>query len=236
MPQHNKILILTGAGISADSGLSTFRDPEGIWAKYDYNDVATPEGFARNPALVHSFYNARRAGLKEVEPNAAHVALARLEERLGDALTLVTQNVDDLHERGGSRRVIHMHGELSKARCGACGEVHAWADDLSLATRCPACAVDRFMRPDVVWFGEIPMHMEKIAVAISEADLFVSIGTSGNVYPAAGFVGEARAYGVPCIELNLEPSENALAFTDARYGRASDIVPAWVGEVVKEFK
>lgn len=228
-PQN--IVILTGAGISADSGVSTFRDPDGVWSKYDYRDVATPEAFARDPALVHAFYNARRAGLKDARPNAAHHAIARLEERLGEALTLITQNVDDLHERGGATRVIHMHGELMKARCAACGVVHRWAGDLSVETRCPDCKADRFMRPDVVWFGEIPMHMEAIATAIDAADCFVSIGTSGSVYPAAGFVGEARARGVPCIELNLEPSENAWAFSDARYGRASEIVPAWVEEI-----
>ncbi len=225
-------MILTGAGISADSGVSTFRDPAGVWAKYDYNEVATPEGFARNPALVHEFYNARRAGLAGVQPNVAHLALARLDARLGDALTLVTQNVDDLHERGGSKRVIHMHGELLKARCNACGAAHSWVEDLSIETRCPKCNSNCCMRPDVVWFGEMPMFMADIAAAISNADLFVSIGTSGSVYPAAGFVGEARAYGVPCIELNLEPSENAWAFTDARYGRASEIVPTWVDETL----
>ena len=194
--------------------------------------MATPEGFARNPALVHSFYNARRANLSTVEPNAAHEALARLEEALGERLTLVTQNVDDLHERGGVKRVIHMHGELKKARCASCGAVHLWTEDLSVETRCPDCKADRFMRPHIVWFGEMPMFMEEIAVAISRADLFVSIGTSGNVYPAAGFVGEARSYGIPCVELNLEPSGNAWAFTDARYGRASEIVPQWVGEAL----
>lgn len=232
MIKARRIVILTGAGISADSGVSTFRDPDGVWAKYDYNDVATPEGFARNPALAHSFYNARRAHIQTVEPNAAHAALAALERRFGEALTLVTQNVDDLHERGGSSRVIHMHGELMKVRCGACGDVLMWNKDLSVETRCATCGKDRCMRPDVVWFGEIPMFMDEIAVAIAQADLFVSIGTSGNVYPAAGFVGEARSYGVPCIELNLEPSENAWAFTDARYGRASEIVPEWAATLI----
>lgn len=228
-----RVVILTGAGVSAESGLSTFRDPQGIWAKYDLNEVATPEGFAINPALVHSFYNARRAGLVGVSPNAAHLALARLEDALGEALTLVTQNVDDLHERGGSRRVVHMHGELRKARCEACGAVHRWTGDLSVETRCPDCKEDRFMRPHIVWFGEMPMRMDEISAAIDAADLFVSIGTSGNVYPAAGFVGEARRRGVPCVELNLEPSENAFAFTDARYGRASEIVPEWVDEMIR---
>ncbi|MFZ5618434.1 MAG: NAD-dependent deacylase [Pseudomonadota bacterium] len=232
MVSTRKIVVLTGAGVSADSGVSTFRDPDGVWSKYDYREVATPEGFARNPEFVHSFYNWRRANIQTVQPNAAHVALAALEARLGDGLTLVTQNVDDLHERGGSKRVIHMHGELLKARCSACEAVHSWGGDLALETRCPDCKADRHMRPDVVWFGETPMFMEEIAAAISKADLFVSIGTSGSVYPAAGFVGEARACGIPCVELNLEPSENASAFTDARYGRASEIVPEWVGEIL----
>lgn len=232
MPKKRNIVILTGAGVSAGSGVSTFRDPNGIWAKYDYTEVATPEGFAANPVLVHSFYNARREALARVMPNAAHVALARLEAAIGDALTLVTQNVDDLHERGGSRRVIHMHGELLKARCAICGTNHRWTGDLSVETRCPDCKADRFMRPHVVWFGEMPMFMDEIAAAIANADLFVSIGTSGSVYPAAGFVGEARCLGVPCIELNLEPSQNADVFTDARYGRASEVVPLWVEEII----
>ncbi len=232
MSKKRNIVILTGAGISADSGVSTFRDPDGIWAKYDFTQVATAEGFAANPVLVHSFYNARRKALASVQPNAAHVALARLEERLAGALTLVTQNVDDLHERGGSKRVIHMHGELLKARCATCGASHHWAGDLSVETRCPDCKADRFMRPDVVWFGEMPVFMDEIAAAISTANLFVSVGTSGSVYPAAGFVGEARSFGVPCVELNLEPSQNAFAFTDARYGRASEIVPEWVDEIL----
>jgi len=229
-----RIVILTGAGISADSGVSTFRDPDGVWAKYDYNEVATPQGFAKNPSLVHSFYNLRRAGLRTVEPNAAHFALARLENRFAENLTLVTQNVDNLHERGGSRRVLHMHGELTKARCGACGCVCIWEQDLALETMCQDCGAGGRMRPHIVWFGEMPMHMDEIAAAISGADLFVSIGTSGNVYPAAGFVGEARSYGVPCIELNLEPSENAWAFNDARYGRASEIVPGWVEDILSQ--
>lgn len=226
-----RIVVLTGAGVSADSGVSTFRDPEGIWSQYDWREVATPEGFAADPALVHSFYNARRAHLKEVKPNPAHWALARLEALTGEALTLVTQNVDDLHERAGSTRVFHMHGELLKAACATCGARHRWAGDLSVETRCPDCKAAGGMRPDVVWFGEIPRYMDEIAAAIADAELFVSIGTSGSVYPAAGFVAEARALGVPCAELNLEPSENAWAFTDRRYGRAAEIVPVWVAEI-----
>nr|AMK59382.1 NAD-dependent protein deacetylases, SIR2 family [uncultured bacterium UPO57] len=230
-----RILVLTGSGVSAESGLSTFRDKDGVWAKYDYREVATPEGFAANPALVHGFYNERRRGLKHAAPNAAHFALSELEERLaarGGALLIVTQNVDDLHERAGSKALVHMHGELAKARCGLCGAVEAWTEDLSVETACPACGASGGMRPDVVWFGETPKHMDVIAAALAEADLFVSIGTSGAVYPAAGFVAEARALGIPCTELNLEPSENAFAFDERRYGKASEIVPAWARGVL----
>lgn len=235
MAPPRRIVVLTGSGVSAESGVSTFRDKGGIWSKYDYRQVATPEGFAADPALVHSFYNERRRRLKDVAPNAAHVALARLEQELGKRggrLTLVTQNVDDLHERAGSKNLLHMHGELAKARCGACAAVHSWEDDLGLETSCAACARTGAMRPHVVWFGETPMHLEEITDAVMAADQFVSIGTSGSVYPAAGFVGEARRLGVPCTELNLEPSDNALLFTDARYGKASEIVPQWVEETL----
>lgn len=235
MTARARIVVLTGAGVSADSGVSTFRDKDGVWAQVDWRDVATPEGFAADPERVHAFYNARRKGLKSVTPNAAHDALARLESHIGDALTLVTQNVDDLHERAGSRRVLHMHGELLKARCLSCGAVHRWQGDLTVDTRCPDCKGGGAMRPDVVWFGEIPRYMSEIAGAIASADLFVSIGTSGSVYPAAGFVVEARALGVPCVELNLEPSENASAFAERHYGRASEIVPDWVARCVAGF-
>ncbi|MEZ5896800.1 MAG: NAD-dependent deacylase [Parvularculaceae bacterium] len=234
MSKRTHIVVLTGAGVSAESGLDTFRDKGGIWARYDYRDVATPEGFAANPALVHEFYNMRRTNLANVEPNAAHLALAALERRIlgaGGAFTLITQNVDDLHERAGSQNVIHMHGELKKARCAACDAVHAWAGDLSASVRCPDCKAVGEMRPHVVWFGEIPLRMEEIAAALVSASRFVSIGTSGSVYPAAGFVAEVRAMGVPCTEMNLEPSENAWAFSDARYGAAGDIVPAWADEI-----
>jgi NAD-dependent deacetylase len=228
------LLILTGAGISAESGVSTFRDKDGIWSKHDWREVATPEGFAADPRRVHEFYNQRRARLQTVHPNAAHRALAELEARLaarGGRLTLVTQNVDDLHERAGSKRVIHMHGELLKARCTACGAIHAWRAALSVEVECPACRGAGALRPDVVWFGEIPMRMEEIGAALAEADLFAAIGTSGAVYPAAGLAADARARAIPCVELNLEPSENAFLFSDRRYGRAGDIVPAWAAEI-----
>ena len=227
-----RIVILTGAGISAESGLSTFRDKDGVWSRHDWREVATPQAFARDPERVHEFYNRRRANLNAVAPNAAHEALGRLECALGERLTLATQNVDDLHERGGARRVIHMHGELRRVRCEHCGGVFAWSEDLGARTPCPACQNCEALRPHIVWFGEIPLHLPEIAKAIAEADRFVSIGTSGSVYPAAGFVGEARSLGIPCTELNLEPSENAKLFCDARYGRAAEIVPLWVDEIL----
>ncbi len=234
MAPPRNIVILTGSGVSAESGVATFRDKDGVWAKYDYREVATPEGFAANPALVHEFYNARRRALSGISPNAAHFALAELETRLagqGGELTLITQNVDDLHERAGSRRVLHMHGELLKAECATCGSIVACDGDLSVETVCRACSRPGAVRPHVVWFGEAPRHMDAAADALMSADLFVSIGTSGSVYPAAGFVSQARAIYVPAIELNLEPSENAHLFCSATYGPATKIVPAWIAEI-----
>ncbi|WP_133489228.1 NAD-dependent deacylase [Aliiroseovarius marinus] len=225
------ILILTGAGISAESGLGTFRDVDGLWTKYDLEDVATPEGFARDPALVHAFYNARRANCLDATPNAAHDALGRLQAQHVGQVTLVTQNVDDLHERGGATDVIHMHGELAGALCAQCD--HRWPAprEMSPSAPCPSCNATR-TRPDIVWFGEMPYQMDMIYAALGEADLFVAIGTSGTVYPAAGFVGEARAMGIPTLELNLEPSDTAGIFDEARFGPATQIVPAWVDEVL----
>lgn len=229
------IVILTGSGISAESGIATFRDPDGVWAKYDYQEVATPEGFAKNPALVHEFYNKRRAGLTEASPNAAHIALAKLEEHLASCdgtCTLVTQNVDDLHERGGSKHLLHMHGELTKIRCEYCGSVEQTTKDISTKTKCENCDAVGGMRPDIVWFGEMPKFLDEIELALQEADLFVSIGTSGAVYPAAGMVSQARALGIDAIELNLEKSENAHLFTEGRYGPAGVVVPKWVNELI----
>ncbi|MBB4657955.1 NAD-dependent deacylase [Parvularcula dongshanensis] len=228
------LVVLTGAGVSADSGVDTFRTAGGLWDRYDWREVATPEGFAADPGKVHAFYNERRRALPGVRPNAAHAALAELEARLeanGGRLTLVTQNVDDLHERAGSRRVLHVHGELAKAACVACGTVSVWTADLGTEIPCPSCGVAGAMRPHVVWFGEMPRHLDEAEAALGEADLFVSIGTSGSVYPAAGLVAAARARGVDCTELNLEPSANARLFTEARYGRAAEIVPAFAKEM-----
>ncbi|MCC5956492.1 MAG: NAD-dependent deacylase [Natronohydrobacter sp.] len=227
----DRVVVLTGAGLSAESGLGTFRDKDGLWTRYDLNEVATPEGFARNPALVHEFYNARRANCLEARPNPAHEALARLQRAMPDRVTLVTQNVDDLLERAGAVEVIHMHGELTRALCAACG--HRWDATrvMEVAAPCPDCERPA-TRPDIVWFGEMPYHMERIEAALRDADLFVAIGTSGNVYPAAGFVQEAAFAGAETLELNLEPSATVSLFDAARFGPASVVVPDWVAEVL----
>lgn len=230
-----RIFVLTGAGVSAESGLGTFRDKDGVWTKYDLRDVATPEGFARDPALVRAFYNARRANLAEASPNAAHDALARLETELtarGGELVLCTQNVDDLHEKAGSQRVVHMHGELAVTRCDHCQALKPDMTPLTAEAVCEACGRADSARPHVVWFGETPLFLDEIDAALSRADLFVSIGTSGAVYPAAGFVAEARAMGVTTCEINLEPSANAYMFDEKLYGPASEVVPAWVERVL----
>lgn len=227
-----RIVVLTGAGLSAESGVPTFRDPDGIWAKFDYREVATPEGFARNPARVHDFYNMRRRAHAGIRPNAAHAALARLEREHDGEVWIVTQNVDALHEEAGSRNLIHMHGELMSALCARCGTRRPWHEDLSCETACPKCRTAGRMRPDVVWFGEMPYHMARIGKLLQAADLFLSIGTSGNVYPAAGFVAEARAAGAHTVELNLEPSEGYSLFAEVIYGLATDIVPAYVARLL----
>lgn len=228
------IVILTGAGISKESGLDTFRDKDGIWSRVRLEDVATPEAFRRDPERVHAFYNARRRSLLDpaVRPNPAHLALAELERaRPGDVL-VVTQNIDNLHERAGQRNLIHMHGEMLKSRCAACGDIGECTSDLSIDLVCASCASPGGMRPHVVWFGEMPLEMDRIEDALAGCDLFVSIGTSGNVYPAAGFVQAARAQGrARTVELNLEPSEGATLFHEAIYGPASQIVPGYVASL-----
>ncbi len=233
MSDHS-IVILTGAGISRESGLATFRDPGGVWDQVRLEDVATPEAFRRDPARVQAFYNARRRQLADaaVRPNAAHAALARLERDWPGTVLLVTQNIDDLHERAGSRNLIHMHGELGKARCTRCGGVMAWPGDLGTGDYCPLCNKTGALRPHVVWFGEMPLEMERITAALAACDLFVSIGTSGAVYPAAGFVAEVRGR-ARTVELNLEPSDGAGRFDEARYGPATAIVPAFVDELLR---
>ncbi|MEA3008572.1 MAG: NAD-dependent deacetylase [Sphingomonadales bacterium] len=233
MREVRNIVVLTGAGISAQSGIATFRGPDGLWEGHRVEDVATPEAFRRDPALVQAFYDARRAKLDSVEPNAAHQALARLDSQWPGDLLVVTQNVDDLHERAGARRLLHMHGELKSAWCLACDARSFWASELSSGPSCPACGEAGRLRPDIVWFGEMPYEMELIDRALLEADLFVSIGTSGAVYPAAGFVQTARYAGARTLELNLEPSLGSVLFDEVRTGPAGKLVPEWVEEVLQ---
>jgi NAD-dependent deacetylase len=221
-----RIVLLTGAGISAESGLRTFRAADGLWENHRVQDVATPEAFQRDPDLVYRFYNERRRSLGRVQPNAAHLSLARLEREWAGEVLLVTQNVDDLHDRAGSRNLLHMHGELLKGRCHLCHAVHAWPQDMDGSSRCPSCHRGP-VRPHIVWFGELPLGMDRIYKALEGCDLFVSIGTSGHVYPAAGFV-EAVGPSARTLELNLEPSLVASAFQEARAGRATELVPAFV--------
>ena len=231
MAEFERIVILTGAGISAESGIDTFRAAGGLWEQHRVEDVATPEGFARNPDLVLGFYDMRREALSNVVPNPAHMALARLEREFRGELLLVTQNVDDLHERGGSARVLHMHGELKSALCTSCETRSPWLATMIDRPPCPVCRAPT-LRPDVVWFGETPYQMGRIYQTLETCDLFVSIGTSGAVYPAAGFVQEARSAGAHCLELNLEPSEGSRFFHESRHGPASAVVPDWVEELL----
>lgn len=237
--KYKNIVILTGAGISAESGIDTFRAEGGLWEQYPVEQVATPEGYAKDPALVHHFYNMRRSALKTVTPNPAHKALAKLESDLisaGGTLTIITQNVDNLHERGGAKNVIHIHGILTSLLCSACNWRWTHVEDADTEMPCPACHTQGGPRPDIVWFGEMPYHMEAIERAVSSCDLFVSIGTSGAVYPAAGFVQMARMSGAQTLELNLERSQGSHYFHKTRLGPAGTIVPEWVDELIKSLK
>ena len=232
MNSIQNIVVLTGAGVSAESGIDTFRDAGGLWEQHRVEDVATPEAFVRDPDLVYRFYDARRAAMRTKQPNAAHDALARLDADWPGDLLIVTQNVDDLHERAGARRLVHMHGEHLGAWCTACDTRSRWTGTLIDRPACPACGMTGYLRPDIVWFGEMPYHMDAIYRALNRADLFVSIGTSGAVYPAAGFVREARQAGARTLELNLEPSEGSLWFAETRYGPATRLVPQWVDQML----
>ena len=235
MQEAYSIVILTGAGISKESGLSTFRDKDGIWAQYNIEDVATHDAFLREPEGVHDFYNQRRKGLQDasVQPNAAHVALAKLEAQWPGKVLIVTQNIDDLHERAGSRNLIHMHGELLKARCERCTSIHHWAIDLFPSSECPSCGQAGGLRPHVVWFGETPFAMDIIDNALQSCGLFLSIGTSGNVYPAAGFAQRVKTTGqAQSVDINLEPCEGADYFDDGVYGLASEMVPLVVEQLL----
>jgi NAD-dependent deacetylase len=238
MSRFQRIVVLTGAGISAESGIATFRDKDGIWSKVDVMDVATPQGFARNPRLVLDFYNARRKASGAARPNAAHLALARLEAghaANGGVVIVVTQNIDLLHEAAGSKALIHMHGQGNRMLCNHCQARHPWGfddPDLRVDQACRGCGKAGGLRPDVVWFGEMPYHMEQIYAELARADLFLSIGTSGNVYPANGFVAEARGHGAHAVELNLEPSEGATLFHEAHHGPATKVVPMYVERIL----
>jgi NAD-dependent deacetylase len=232
MSDIRNIVVLTGAGISAESGLATFRGPDGLWEGHRVEDICTPEALARDPGLVQLFYDDRRAALARVEPNAAHLALARLDREWAGELLIVTQNVDDLHERAGARRMLHMHGELKSALCRACGERTRWEASLRDGPLCPSCGSAGALRPDIVFFGEMPYRMDEIDRAIARADLFVSVGTSGAVYPAAGYVQSARYAGAATLELNLEPSAGSIYFDETRHGPAGSLVPQWVAEML----
>ena len=232
MSNIRNIVILTGAGISAESGIDTFRSAGGLWEQHRVEDVATPEAFERDPELVLRFYDMRRAAIQTKQPNAAHHALARLDTEWRGNLLIVTQNVDDLHTRAGAKRVLHMHGEHLNAWCTSCDIRLPWTVPLIDRPPCPACQA-RTLRPDVVWFGEMPYRMDEIYAALREADLFVSIGTSGAVYPAAGLVRNARELGARTLELNLERSQGSAWFDETRLGPASELVPEWVEELVR---
>ena len=232
---HKSIVILTGAGISAESGIKTFRASDGLWENHRIEDVASPEGFKRDPKLVQTFYNARRAQLlsPEVQENAAHLALVKLQQQFSGKVTLVTQNIDDLHERAGSQNVLHMHGEILKKRCAVTNEVTICQGELKTSDHCECCEQEGRLRPHIVWFGEMPLYMDEIHMALSDCDLFVAIGTSGNVYPAAGFVEIARQFGAETLEINLEKSNVANVFDRGEYGLATERVPTWVDAVLK---
>lgn len=231
MTSIRNIVILTGAGVSAESGIDTFRSAGGLWERHRIEDVATPEGFERDPDLVLRFYDMRRENIQKAQPNAAHDALARLDAAWEGNLLIVTQNVDDLHERAGAKRLIHMHGEHLSAWCIACDSHSVWREALAHRPPCPACGTSA-LRPDVVWFGEMPYQMDEIDAAVRDCDLFVSIGTSGAVYPAAGFVRTARHVGAHTLELNLDPSQGSIMFHECRLGAATELVPAWVEDLL----
>lgn len=235
MPLYDKILILTGAGLSAESGLGTFRDANGIWSDYNFEEVATPEGYAADPARSLAFYEMRREMQNKAQPNAAHKALAQLEANYPGDVVIVTQNIDTLHEAAGSLNVMHMHGRIDQGRCIACSHVYQLAHaHLTTESLCPSCGVTGQQRPDVVWFGEIPYHMDEIQREITSCFLFISIGTSGSVYPAAGFVNLARKAGAHTVELNLEPSDGVIQFHEAHQGKATEVVPRYVDHLMHE--
>jgi NAD-dependent deacetylase len=228
----NSIFVLTGAGISAESGIRTFRGASGLWEGHRVEDVASPAGFQRDPALVFEFYNVRRKKIRQSQPNAAHLALARLEREFPGTVTIVTQNIDDLHERAGSRNVIHMHGEALKARCRDCRNISPCENTLDETNQCPACQVVGRLRPHIVWFGEMPLFMDEIYLALSKANLFVAIGTSGQVYPAAGFAEAASSHGIRTIEVNPDSTQISPHFDERLRGPAGQKVTELVEQLL----
>jgi NAD-dependent protein deacetylase/lipoamidase len=229
---YRSIVVLTGAGISAESGIRTFRAADGLWEDHRVEDVATPEAFVRDPVLVQRFYNTRRQHLLNgIQPNAGHIALAEFEKRFAGNFTLVTQNIDNLHEQAGSQHILHMHGELLKSRCASTDKLYPCTSDMTTDDACACCGVSGNLRPHVVWFGEMPLYMDQIEQALCECDLFVSIGTSGNVYPAAGFFQLAKQYGAQTVELNLEPSNNGSHFDQQLYGPATEVVEEFFSSI-----
>ncbi|MBU3070789.1 NAD-dependent protein deacylase [Aestuariicella sp. G3-2] len=236
--RFKNVVVLTGAGISAESGIRTFRAADGLWEEHRVEDVATPEAFARDPELVQRFYNARRAQLLDgIQPNAGHQALADFEkahrqQTPNGQFTLITQNIDNLHEQAGSENLLHMHGELLKVRCSTTEQLFPCHEAIDVDRACPCCQMPGQLRPHVVWFGEMPLYMNEIDQALSQCDLFISIGTSGNVYPAAGFFQMAKQAGAHTVELNLEPSNHGSLFDETHYGPASKIVPEYLGSLV----
>ena len=230
----SNVVILTGAGVSAESGIKTFRASDGLWENHRIEDVATPEGYERDPTLVQRFYNMRRQQLLggDVQPNQAHAALARIEQSEQFNVLVVTQNIDNLHERAGTKNIIHMHGELLKCFCTRTQKRFPINEDLNTETKCECCHKPNVLRPDIVWFGEMPYQMDEIYQALNQCDIFLSIGTSGNVYPAAGFVEAANQSGAHTVELNLEPSLVRSAFKETVYGKATDVVDRYVDELL----
>lgn len=229
MAKYQNIVILTGAGISAESGIQTFRAADGLWENHRVEDVATPEAFKRNPERVHRFYNERRQHLLSgIQPNAAHLALAKLEAAFSGSVTLVTQNIDNLHQLAGSKSIYPMHGELLKIRCNATGKIVDCDADTSPQQLCECCHEPGNLRPHIVWFGEMPLYMDVIDRRLSQCDLFIAIGTSGNVYPAAGFFQTAKYHGAHTVELNLEPSTSGSSFDEQHYGMATEVVTEYV--------
>lgn len=233
--QFKHVVVLTGAGISAESGIPVFRSETGLWENHKVEDVATYEGFTRDKTMVHNFYNTMRQSLKTKQPNGGHLALTKLQQGLeaqGGKLTIVTQNIDDLHEKAGSHDIIHMHGRLNTLLCESCHASVPWFEDSSVETVCPKCG-KKAMRPDIVWFGEMPYQMDEIESALFSCDLFLAVGTSGVVYPAAGFVAIARRLGKSCLEFNLKPSAVGSNFTQGFYGKASITLPAFTDHLIE---